>query len=181
MNPSREAATECSPRRQPWVDGQELTSPEGATETKSCWNSGSVSGRRAVYSKSFVAECWQMYEAESFAPLGLALPSLAAPRLTPWGCILGAASRLPARRGNGLVAYFFARLRALATQLCKHSLAPPQHPWYKRLSVESCVASRAFYPNLLALVRHQILNRLNTWNWSRPRGLHSGTRFLEGF
>ena len=67
------------------------------------------------------------------------------------------------------------------TQLCKHPLAPRLHPWYKRLSVESSVASRAFYPNLLALVRHRTTNRLNTWNWSRPRGLHSGTRFLEGF
>ena len=30
---SREAAQECSPRRQPWVVLQERQSPEGATET----------------------------------------------------------------------------------------------------------------------------------------------------
>src|SRR6266567_287050 len=31
--PSREAAQECSPRRQPWVIMQKPTSPEGATDT----------------------------------------------------------------------------------------------------------------------------------------------------
>src|SRR5882762_3921483 len=30
--PSREAAQECSPRRQPWVIMQQPTSPEGATD-----------------------------------------------------------------------------------------------------------------------------------------------------
>jgi len=84
--PSREAAQEFSPRRQPWVGEQEPTSPEGATETKSSRNSVSMSGRLA-WGKTYAAGCWQMYKAESFAPLGLSLPR-SRPTAYAVGCIL---------------------------------------------------------------------------------------------